>query len=212
MSRLTEFRAFLLFPALFLFAACANKSPPLLTLGGRACTSAPALESAIPIAIDDHELRFVFSDKTPCFGPAGDAASVYVAYRLPAFTEPYIIDVTSEPAGQALFSPRLVLLDGDGKVIREIPRGEFTSHNASLHAALRVHPEEHYLLVASDPKTIGQQISRISETTQTMTLMSVTPAAVVAASYHSGDDSTADFVGALNGTTVVDAKFIPKAK
>jgi hypothetical protein len=195
-----------------LFAACANKPPPLLTLGGRACTSAPALESATPIAIDDHELRFVFSDKTPCFGPAGEAASAYVAYRLPAFTDPYIVDVTSEPVGMALFSPRLVLLDADGKLVREIPRGEFTSHNASLHAALRVHPDEHYLLVASDPKTIGQLVSRISETTQSTLLMAVSPTAVIAGTYHSGDDSTAAFLGALNGTTVVNAKFIPKAK
>jgi hypothetical protein len=115
-----------------------------------------------------------------------------------------MLSVTSVPIGEGRFSPKLVLADGDGKTVRDIPSDMFMAHGAALRAGLRPHPGEHYLIVSSDPQTIGQSKTQIVDGTQ------VTTSAYV--QIHSGFENNVTFTNAYNGIMIVAAQPIPKPK
>jgi hypothetical protein len=132
----------------------------------------------------------------------------YKVFGLPPSADPFLVSVDSRPLGQGLFAPVVQLLDIDGKVVREIPRDAFSFHGTDIYAGFRTHPGETYLVVASDPQSVGQQISKVMDTT------SVTTAAAgpVFISVHTGAESIPTFTYALNGMVTVVARPFPKAK
>jgi hypothetical protein len=194
-----------------LAGGCAKPPPPVpsLSLLGRACVEKPDLASAnaVPLA-DNKPVSVTLDDKTPCIEAPGLGKVAYVAFSLPQSNDEYILSVTSVPIGEGRFSPRLALLDSNGNKLRDIPADMFMAHGASLHAGLRPHRGERYLIVSSDPDTIGQTNSQIMDGTQVTSAYAAGATVMV----HTGYESNVTLTNAYNGTVTVAAQPIPKAK
>ncbi|HXC54015.1 MAG TPA: hypothetical protein VNU97_01850 [Rhizomicrobium sp.] len=196
-------------------AACAHAPPdvaPILDLADRSCVPEPALAAALATAatVDgDREKPAVatIDAQTPCLaGPAGK--SLYVLFALPG-GGPYTISLSSVPLGRSLFAPRASVLDGDGKLLRDLPIDGFLFRGTNLTTLYRSHPGERYLLVASDPPSVGRLISRVNETVQ-QTYASTGYATFV---IYTGSDIATDTTWAHNGEvtlSVVADKPAPK--
>lgn len=186
---------------------CATPAPPAVTsLDGRQCGTTPTLEGAHIVAFNPERTLTINLDATAaCLQTADGSKSTYVVFRLPEATDSYILGVTSAPWGQALLSPRLVLLGADGKVLRERASESPTFHGSSLYAGVRARPEERYLVVMSDPRSAGQYVSQIIGSTQT------TMAGTGAAFFyiHTGSEANRVFIYAHNGMLTVTARPVP---
>jgi hypothetical protein len=135
--------------------------------------------------------------------------AAYVAFSLPQTADEYMLSVTSVPIGEGRFSPNLVLADGDGKTVRDISPDMFMAHGTALRAGLRPHPGERYLIVSSDPETIGQSKTQIMDSTQVSTATLATGGYI---EIHTGSENNITMTNAYNGTIIVAAQPIPKAK
>jgi hypothetical protein len=193
-----------------LIGACAKPPPPpTLSLAGRNCMEKPDLGSAtaVPLA-DGKPVSVTLDDKTACIEAAGLGRAAYVAFSLPQSDQDYMLSVTSTPVGEGRFSPWLALLDADGKKLRDIPPDMFMAHGASLHAGLRPHPGERYLIVSSDPETIGQTKSQIADGTRVQ--YAYAPGILIP--IHTGYENSVAITNAYNGIVTVTAQPIPKNK
>ncbi len=190
-----------------LVSACTTPPPPpVLSLAGRQCVSQLDFSTAKPVPLSD-PVKVTLDDKTACIENNGSGKVEYVAFDLPQVAVPYLLSVTSTPIGDGVLSPRLTLLDSDGKTLREVPNDAFLPHGASLRAGLRPHPGERYLIVSSDPSTIGQTNSHIVDGTQ----MTQTGGPIII-QVHTGFENTVSLTNAYNGTVSVAAMPMPKAQ
>jgi hypothetical protein len=193
---------------LLLLGACAT--PPALAprvdIAGGACAAQPALATARPVPLKDGDKSTVeLGDDAACL-EAGGARSAYAVFRLPDADAPYVVTVTSEPRGGTLFAPRLMVLDAAGAVRRELPRAAFMFHGMALQAGFRAQPADRYLVVASDPASVGQKASRLVASTQE----TMVPMGVAAYGYvHTGSEATHDLTFAHNGSVTVSAAPLP---
>ena len=195
-------------PLAFVAACTKPPPPPILSLDGRQCTALPDLATAHPVLANDKDVSVTLDDKTGCLDVHAARKLAYVAFGLPDISQPYLLSVTSIPIGEGLFFPKLTLLDGTGKVVREIPADTFLPHGAALHAGLRPHPEERYLIVSSDPTTIGQTNSQLTEGIQVNGFM----AGGIYVQVQTGLEGKSSFTHAYNGTVDVKATLVPVAK
>jgi hypothetical protein len=99
----------------------------------------------------------------------GGGAVLYRVLRLPPAANPYVVTVTSQPFGNAILLPHLLLLDANGQVKREYARDDLMFWSNALSARFRSHPDETYLVVESDAGVTGTWISRIAESTNAYT-------------------------------------------
>jgi hypothetical protein len=182
--------------------------PPITSLGDRNCVADVDLSTARALPLDPDKRVSADLDATAlCLQPTGAAKSAYVVFELPAAATPYLIDVTSVPIGQTLLSPRLMLLDGRGTLLREIPRDAFLFHGVSLYASLRWRPTERYLVVASDAASVGGQQSHIDGRSRAIPVpVGIGAVAVI----HSGSEEVDDVTYAHNGRVTVTARPVPK--
>ena len=191
-------------------AACAAvpSAPPILSLDGRACVDRPDLASAEELPLDaDKPVRHAFDAGAACL-ETDSGKSAYAVFRLPRSDDTYLLSVTSAPAGEALFSPRLMPLNATGEITRDVPRDDFMFHGPSLYIGLRAAPTERYLVVASDPASIGQQMSYITGDSR----MIPVPVGVGAvAQIHLGSETQHRLTYAHSGTVTVAAQPMPKA-
>jgi hypothetical protein len=107
-----------------------------------------------------------------------------------------------------MFSPRVLLLDGAGAVLREVPRDAFMFHGPNLYLGLRARPDGRYLVVASDPASVGGQETHIATQTQS------SGGATTGGGYfvmNFGREKTRSFTYAHSGKLIVAAKPFPKA-
>jgi hypothetical protein len=125
---------------------------------------------------------------------------------LPENAEPYLIAVTSRIVGTTLFAPRIVVFDATGKPLRSMAGDSFMFHGAALYLGIRAQPGERYLMVASEPRTVGQETSQLWAGTQT----TVGVAAGVAYQVHTGFEKNANFTYAVNGQVTVAVQPMPK--
>jgi hypothetical protein len=126
-----------------LLAACAATTPsvpPITSIEGRICGERPDLAAARPLLLTDKPVTVTLDGASPCWRPPGGPASTVAVFRLPDAAEPYLLTVASEPVGETLFSPRLVLLDGQGSPLRERQRDAFLFHGAALKTGLGCSP------------------------------------------------------------------------
>ena len=198
-------------PLLLLLAACATPLPavpPELSLDGHVCASSPALASAQPVPFDAEKNVSAELDASVCLNAGDGTRSTYAVFKLPEVETPYLLRVASAPLGQTILSPRLVLLDADGRVLRERSRDTFLFHGPALYTALRAHPEERYLVVASDPATVGRKVSYVAGSVQ----QNMAPAGPVIFLYYTGNEQTNSLVYAHNGKVTVSAQPLPKAE
>jgi hypothetical protein len=197
-----------LLPALL--AACASPAPPpILSLDGRPCVGSPDVAGAQAVPLDaGNPVKLDLDGGAACLEAKGGARSAYAAFRLPASQKPYLLTVTSTPLGDTLFAPRLLLLDGQGRVLREVPRDGFLFHGTALYAGLRAAPAERYLIVASDAPSVGQQVSHILGESRAIPV----PVGIGAvALVRSGSEKQQVITYAHNGRVTVTAQPMPVA-
>ena len=195
-----------LLPALL--AACASPAvPPILSLDGRPCVARPDLAGAQPLPLDAGKaVKLDLDAGAACLERAG-GRSTYVAFRLPSAEQPYLLTVTSAALGDTLFVPRLMLLDAQGSVLREVSRDDFMFHGTSLYAGLRAQPAERYLIVASDAPSVGQRVSHIiGESRATPVPVGIGAVAII----NSGSEKQQTITYAHNGRVTVTAQPMPK--
>jgi Maltose operon periplasmic protein precursor (MalM) len=185
-------------------AGCVTHAPPTLTLDGRACADRPDLAAARSLALDS-EIGVSIDDKTPCVTRDDGARTILVAFRLPVAPESYVVSVTSQPQGSALFSPHLTLLDRDGRPVRQIDRESLVNRGRSLSAAFRSRPGEVYLLISSDPARVGARADQfISSTQSTMVFTGVGYFFI-----HTGNEQVIPVTGSHSGFITVAARPVP---
>jgi hypothetical protein len=187
-------------------AGCvAQTLPPTLTLDQRTCLNSIDFSRALPLAANGNPVKVTVDDNTACLQTSG-MRHAFVLFRLPDSPEPTLISVSSIVTGGTLFAPHLALLDSSGTSMREIGREAFVFRGMSLNAGLRPREGERYLLVYSDPATVGQQESRIVGLTQA----SAVAAGPVIVSVYSGNEMTLGHTLAHNGTIEVSLRPVPK--
>ena len=196
-------------------AACGNKMkgpPPIVDISARDCTARPVLDGAKPVPLDaDKAVTVTFDGNSPCW-QAADGRRVYGAFALPQGADPILVTVVSSPLGTGLLSPRALLLDQQQAIVREVARDGFRFHGASLYVGIRLHANERYLVVTSDPAMVGAHVSQIVESTSTSGASVVVPGGIAFYQIHMGADANLDFVYSHNGTVVVAAQPMPTAK
>jgi|GEM_PF-6599967 hypothetical protein len=202
-----------------LLGACAAPPPPpLLSLDGRDCAAQPDFVAARPLRLDPDKVENINLDAAPaCFVAPDGSKSSYAAFALPDQPTEFLVSITSWQRGRGMLSPHILVYDPIGRLVREIPRDSFQFHNQnmSLYAGLRIHPGEHYVVVASDPKTIGQQNSEILDAIHTNTSTGTSATAhggtvVSSFSYHYGTETQNVVSYSYNGLVSATAQPIAK--
>lgn len=195
--------------ALAAVGGCATKpvsQPPVLSLPATsACTSEPDLGRALPLAFDadkEKPLEVQIGPGGACLERSPGEKSLYGVVSLPAAGEQLIISVASEPLGQSIFAPQLLLLDGKGKLLREVSRDDFMFRGGALTALIRAHENERYLAILSDPKMVGQDVSQIAGAVNVQTVST----GIVTFNVYSGSESTSHLTYSHGGTVKVAAR------
>lgn len=165
----------LLIAALGLAACAKPQVPPILEVARSDCTSMPDRATAAvllpPAAIDvddpastvpDRPLEMTIDGDSPCLQGDEGLRSLYALAALPQEEDPYLVRVTAEPGDEGFFAPRLLLLDEAGQPLREIAPENFVFRGLRLTGQFRVQPEERYLVVASDPASVGVREERLA--------------------------------------------------
>jgi hypothetical protein len=206
-SSLCRFGAIL---SLSLVAACARTPVlPVTSLDGRACSDAPSVLGARPVALGGSATVIVDAN-APCLQQA-DGGAAYTVFELPNNPEPILVTIASTPLDQCLFAPRALLLDPLGGVVREVPPESFMFHGLALKAGLRLRPGEHYLVVASYPAAVGHEGSQIVSGAH-LSNVSVAAGAVVAGfKVYTGSEDVRGFLYTHNGRVVVTVQRMPAA-
>jgi hypothetical protein len=184
--------------------------PPLLGLSieGKACVERPDLGSAQELVLATNKpITIAVDTNTPCLEGSDGERSAYAVFGLPSSAEEYLVSVTSVPQGQTLLSPRVMMLDAMGQVLREVPNDIFTFRGRALAVGLRVRMGERYLVVASDPKSVGQEVSMI----QSATMSTVVTTGYFYVPINSGSEAEVNYIYAHNGSITVAATPVPKA-
>ncbi len=138
----------------------------------------------------------------------GGAKSLYKLFALPATQTPYIIAVSIQPWGNTMLAPRAFLLDAAGAVKRKTRHSDFAFRLEGLTALLRSHPDESYLMIASDPEFAGQSLSRI------VTAVHQTTAAAgpVIFTMYTGSDEASSLQLLSTGSATVTLRSVPDSK
>ena len=207
-------RSFVALTLAVLLTGCGSPGPaPIVSLADRACTPQPSLLGTPTLLLGNSNKMDVAVDAgAPCVQAPDGSRSAYVAVALPATSVPYVLSVRSVILGQTVFAPRMELLDGEGHVLRDIPRSAFMFHGASLYAAVRSHADDRYLVVISDARTVGETRTQVHEAVVHSEAETVTPSAVVAFQVNTGNDHTEAFTYADNGKLTIAATPLPAAE
>jgi hypothetical protein len=125
------------------------------------CAVAPDLTKATLLALrqdgakKDSTVKVTIDETAPCLLEHG-ARSLYAVFALPESKSEYVIGIESMMLESGVFAPRLALLGPDGALLREIPQDAFLFHGSVLSVQVRHHPNERFLLLASQPEKAGQ--------------------------------------------------------
>ncbi|MEP0708178.1 hypothetical protein [Parvibaculum sp.] len=193
---------------------CATRAPdlaPLVQIAPKSCTAAPDVTRAHALPFDTEDkaepVRLTIEEQSPCLDEGG-VKSLYEVFALPELSYPIIVTVRSLPSTSGILAPRIVLLDKDGGMLRELDREAVHFRGTALTAMLRTRPEERYLVVASDPDVVGSDISRVHGAVN----QQMVSTGAVMFTVYTGSESTANMTYAHNGTIQVSARAIPTAQ
>ncbi len=202
-----------------LFAsACAPTQevvPPVFSLGATSCSSEPSLSSTLPITFNPKEpvtIEFRIDQSSRCLQTPDDRKQLYQMVQLPSVGHEYIVTVRSKTNGQSIFAPTLVTLKENGDIGQQLSQSDFLFRGDSLTAKIEIEATEQYLMIASNPQSIGQS------TTQIRSLINSNMAYSngIAMRYNTGTENRSDYkfshAGMLSVTTqappnrTIDAK------
>jgi hypothetical protein len=185
----------------------ALQPPAVISLDDRSCVTEPALTGSQVLALAaDKTMTIRFDAATPCLQPRDGAKSTYTVVRLPETDRPYLLGITSLVRGVSVFSPRVMVLDAQGKLLREKRRDDFLFQGLTLYAGLRAYPGDTYLLVASDPSPVGQQDVQLDGSMRQLVISTGVGAAFP---INTGAESNRAFTYAHSGTVTVAARPLP---
>lgn len=188
---------------------CVTATPmqPLVRLDDRSCTPRPVLDGPAVVGLPfDKAVTVEVSGQSACLEGREGMRSSYVVLMLPEVSEPYVVTVASVPRGDALMSPRLLVLDAGGATLRERQRDAFMFHGTTLQAGMRAYPGDRYLVVASDPPTVGKKVSKLIGSTQSTMVPMGTGMFVM----YSGSERAHGATFAHNGEITVRAQPVPR--
>lgn len=196
-------RLLLSFVALATLAACAPKPvpPPVVDIAAMPCSRAMTMTGATPLPFDpkmkdEKTVVVVLDGRSNCLQEANGSRRLYQVFALPEMSAPYIISVRSSPWADTMLAPRVLLLDGSGKVLRSTTHADFMFRGEQLSALLRSHQEEAYLALTSDSDVLGKEITRVIEATHMAAAGLPTGAAFI---WYSGSDTTNRMVLSVAG-------------
>jgi len=176
--------------------------PPLLDISAAQCTPRPDLASAVGTVATiqgDSEKPSTASLNLRSGCIAGvDGKSLYAVFAMPD-GGPFTISVSSLPQGRSLFAPRATMLDAQGVELRQLPASSFLFRGPNLTALYRSHPGERYLLVSSDPPSVGKPLRRLQENVQATTAGS----AGIYVTVYTGTETASEATWSHNGVVSV---------
>jgi hypothetical protein len=187
---------------LVVLAGCSSGPAPITTVAAVPnCATTPVLGGAPRLGLGSGPTMLVFDAKTPCLEtPAGRA--VYVGFGLPESQTPYRILLLSIPQGDTLFSPAVTTYAADGQAYRRVSREVFTLRGGLLQATVEVQPDERFMVINSDPRSVGSQTVEYTHTG--METAGAAGGFVIPRVRDTSRSIT--FTNAHNGTMTVEAK------
>jgi hypothetical protein len=200
----------MLLGAFMALAGCAPKPipPPIVDIASMPCANTMAMNNAIRLQFDpkgkDEKTTVAILDGTSnCIQDAAGGRRLYQLFALPDLSAPYIISVRSSPWADTILAPRMLLLSGDGQMMRSTTHADFTFRGEQLSALVRSHQDEAYLAVTSDSEVLGKQVTRVIEAVQS-TVVAMPAGAFI---WYSGSDVTNRMV--LSAAGRVEVTIVP---
>lgn len=145
-------------------AGCSSGPAPVTKVEAPSCATTPVLGGAPRPGLGSMPVTLTFDARTACLDtPAGRAT--YVGFALPESAVPYEILLTSVPQGDTLLSPRVTTFAADGKPFRLVARDVFVLRGGVLRATVQAQPDERFMVVASDPASVGQEAVEVTVST-----------------------------------------------
>jgi hypothetical protein len=197
-----------------LLAGCQTAKPnlpPLVHIAPVECTGAPDTGRAASLPFDaegkEKPLAFTIDMSSSCL-VEGEAKSLYRIFALPAPGYSYMVTVRSLPSKSGILAPRLMMLDGDGQLLRTVENDTFLFRGKALVAMLRVQDGERFIAIASDPGVVGQDISRLSGAVNQQMIST----GAFMFTVYTGSESTANLTYAHNGNMEIAARPIPSSE
>lgn len=194
-------------PVLLLLTAliatgCASRGPAtVMPLNPKSCVTQWDLRSPQTIVLDaaggaqSHRIE----GDTHCLAQPDGAAASYAVYRLPRFREPWTLQLESLITKGSLFAPEALLLDVEGKVLREVAFDRFALRGDRLQTTVffsQDNAAEHYLLVKSARALVGRDERRVVSGSFIVPLL----AGALPFLYMQGTESEGSFTYSHSGT------------
>lgn len=195
-------RLAMLLPAVMLATGCASSGPTtVMQLNPRGCATQWDLSSPQAIVLDapggaqSHRI----DGDTHCLAQPDGVAASYAVYRLPRFRESWTLQLESLITGGGLFAPEALLLDAQGKVLREVAFDRFALRGDRLQTTVffsQDNAAEQYLLVQSAGAVVGRDERRVVSGSFIVPLL----AGALPFLYMQGTESEGSFTYSHSGT------------
>jgi len=197
-----------LLPALLIPAGAASAADtPAVPAPAQTCASSPDFGSAHVVPLNKDEGAWVAIDtSSPCLASAASGGAPYAVFVLPQSDAALIVSIISNPNGQNLIAPHVVIFDGQGAVSCELISSAFQFHGSSLYCGIRARSNERYVVVFPDTTSIGQSVPMISDSVYAYGMAAGTAYFTI----HGGNESRSTLVYSTVGTIRVAARPIPK--
>jgi hypothetical protein len=199
--------------ALVVLPACMPKPvpPPIVDIAAMPCATAMAMSGAMPLLFDpkgrdEKTTTAILDGHSRCIQDSGGGRRLYQVFALPSTDLSYILAVRSSPWADTILAPRVLLLSGDGNIIRSTSHADFVFRGEQLSALMRSHPGEVYLAVTSDSEVLGREITRVVEAVNSSTAALPNGGAFT---WYSGSDSTHNMVLSVAGRVEVTVTPFP---
>ena len=145
---------------------CASRGPVAITkIQNTGCDTAWKLDGAELVRLDTGRPEtHRFDAASRCLAESDGAAASYAVFRLPRFRESWTLEVDSQIDGRRLFAPEVLMLDAEGKLLRQLPYDRFTMRGDRTQAMVFFSEEnaaERYVLVRSATQAVGRDERRV---------------------------------------------------
>ena len=163
---------------LFFLAACAPKPEivaPVYSIGSKTCSSEADISTALPIGFNPEKPEVIevrIDNSSPCVEKPGAERQLYQLIELPVTGTPYLVSIGSKINGGGIFAPVLSTIDSEGNALRRIDQSSFLFRGSSLTAKLESKPNERFLVIASNPTSVGDTSMRINSLISSQTAYS----------------------------------------
>ena len=178
---------------------------PIIDLGELRCDAAPNLSLALPLpeaTPREAPVSMEFDSQLPCLRLVGERAGFYAAFRIAPERGAVVLTISSLPLGRTIMAPRVMLMDGNGRLTRALGPDAFLFRGAGLSALVRLRAEEGFVVVGSAPGMAGKGFDRVRSS---MNLTAV-PLGAGMIFIHHGSEATQQMVFGHNGRVVLETR------